>query len=206
MDEGNKPDLVGQIAREVLHVRELSEERWRQSEIRYRERFEEQNLAVMAAREAAQRAIDAMKSTIQEQLRALDDLTSSRFVTHRTLMDTSSEKVALALSAADKAVTKAEIATEKRFEAVDEFRGALHEQSKTFVTRVEFDALSHRMTEKIDGGTNRTMEKIDDLRKSRDMFTGTATGASALWGYAIGGVGLLGTVVTVAIVLLKASN
>jgi hypothetical protein len=47
----------------------------------------------------------------------------------------------LALEAAEKAVLKAENASEKRFEAVNEFRATLSDQAATFITRKEVEAL-----------------------------------------------------------------
>ncbi len=46
-------------------------------------------------------------------------------------------KTIAALAAADKAVGKAEIATEKRFEGVNELRGALSDQAATLMSRSE---------------------------------------------------------------------
>lgn len=46
-------------------------------------------------------------------------------------------KTTLALAAADKAVTKAEIATEKRFEGVNEFRATLADQANRLMPREE---------------------------------------------------------------------
>ena len=46
-------------------------------------------------------------------------------------------KTTLALAAADKAVTKAEIATEKRFEGVNEFRQTLADQASRLMPREE---------------------------------------------------------------------
>jgi hypothetical protein len=46
-------------------------------------------------------------------------------------------KTTLALAAADKAVTKAEIATEKRFEGVNEFRGSLADSNARMMPREE---------------------------------------------------------------------
>lgn len=47
------------------------------------------------------------------------------------------QAVAFALQAAEKAVTKAELAAEKRFESVNEFRNQLKDQTGTFITRNE---------------------------------------------------------------------
>jgi hypothetical protein len=55
--------------------------------------------------------------------------------------------VQTALTAAEKAVTKAEVATEKRFESVNEFRTALSDQTASFPSRVELNALADRVTD-----------------------------------------------------------
>ncbi len=47
------------------------------------------------------------------------------------------EAIAAALAAAEKAVTKAEEASSKRFESVNEFRQTLSDQTATFLTRKE---------------------------------------------------------------------
>jgi len=47
------------------------------------------------------------------------------------------QAVAFALASAEKAVTKAELAAEKRFESVNEFRNQLKDQTGTFLTRNE---------------------------------------------------------------------
>jgi len=56
------------------------------------------------------------------------------------LLSERDKQIALALNSAEKAVTKAETATEKRFESVNEFRLTLSDQTKTFVTRGELYA------------------------------------------------------------------
>jgi hypothetical protein len=45
----------------------------------------------------------------------------------------------------EKAVTKAEVAHEKRLEAMNEFRGQLSDQTKTFVPRTEFDIVAKKV-------------------------------------------------------------
>ena len=47
------------------------------------------------------------------------------------------QAVTFALQSAEKAVTKAELAAEKRFESVNEFRDQLKDQTGTFITRNE---------------------------------------------------------------------
>ena len=62
-------------------------------------------------------------------------------VSLREYMDTRFEAqdkaVSAALSAADRAVAKAEMATEKRFDSVNEFRGALADSARLLMPRAE---------------------------------------------------------------------
>lgn len=47
--------------------------------------------------------------------------------------------------AMETAILKAETAVEKRFESVNEFRQTLSDQTNSFVSRVEFNALKERL-------------------------------------------------------------
>lgn len=58
--------------------------------------------------------------------------------------------VEAALAAAKEAVLKAESASERRFEAVNEFRAVLTDQSGTFVTRTEVDQRLGAVAEKLE--------------------------------------------------------
>lgn len=64
-------------------------------------------------------------------------------VTLREYVDTRFEAV-------EKAVTKAEVATEKRFDGVNEFRQTLTDQNKTFASAERVDGLAQRL-DKIEG-------------------------------------------------------
>jgi Flp pilus assembly protein TadB len=90
-----------------------------------------------------------------------------------------------ALLAAKEAVTKAENATEKRFESVNEFRDTLSDQAATFITRVEYASLEKRVTE---------------LATRQENAAGRGQGLSALWGYF---VALAGVLIGVAALLAR---
>jgi hypothetical protein len=60
------------------------------------------------------------------------------------------KQIGLALSAAEKAVTKAETATEKRFDSVNEFRQTLTDQTKTFASTERVDGVTQRL-DKLEG-------------------------------------------------------
>jgi hypothetical protein len=88
--------------------------------------------------------------------------------------------VQTALIAAEKAVAKAETANEKRFESVNEFRKTLSDQTASFPSRVELQALADR---------------VSDLATRMDKTEGKSTGLTAGWGYLVGAVLLAGAVV-----------
>jgi hypothetical protein len=77
-------------------------------------------------------------------------------------------KTTLALAAADKAVTKAEIATEKRFEGVNEFRSTLADQAANLMPRAEAMSKFDNVYKDID-----SLEK--DVQKMREQGS-TVTG------------------------------
>jgi hypothetical protein len=81
--------------------------------------------------------------------------------------------VTAAMVAAEKAVTKAEVANEKRFESVNEFRKTLSDQTASFPSRVELQALADRVT---------------DLATRMDKTEGRSSGFSASWAILIAAV------------------
>ncbi len=129
---------------------------------------------------------------LTERVAALDRLMEAKFVTFDVLVRSQAEKVALALTAADKAVTKAEMATEKRFESVNEFRASLADQTTSLVTKTEFGA-------KVDS----LAEKLGDITDRMNRAEGKGAGAGALWGWIVGALGVLSAVVVMANALFK---
>ncbi len=83
----------------------------------------------------------------------------------------SDKAIQAALQAAKEAVAKAEIATEKRFDAVNEFRGQLADQAATLLTRSEYDT-NHKALE----------DKISDLTDRLNRSEGKGSGFSQSWG------------------------
>ena len=89
-------------------------------------------------------------------------------------------EISAALAAADRAVMKAETATEKRFESVNEFRGTLDNQQRTLIPRSEVDVLVKGLE-----------EKIAQLTKTVDGLIAERQGIKGGWGYAVGVAGLM---------------
>lgn len=122
---------------------------------------------------------------------ALDALTDAKFVTYRTLIDSQAEKVALALAAADRAIQKAEAATEKRFDNVNEFRKTLSDQAQDFVTRREYEV-----------SRQSTVDRLGEVQGRLDKAEGRSTGLQSGYGYLIAGIGALVVLVNLGIYLL----
>lgn len=93
------------------------------------------------------------------------------------------EMTALALTASDRAVTKAETATEKRFDAVNEFRATLSDQARNLMPRAE---------------TELQFKSINaDIALMKEQFLaqrGVNTGLHQGWIIFIGALGAAGTI------------
>ncbi len=93
---------------------------------------------------------------------------------------------------ADKAVSKAEVAAEKRFESVNEFRNTLSDQQRNLMPRdeanIRFEALTHELR-----GAQRILETMRAEQK----------GVVGGWGYSVGVIGFLLTLVTLGVLVMQ---
>lgn len=130
----------------------------------------------------------SLRQYLERLIEQAEKLNDAKFVTYRALIDSQAEKVALALTASEKAITKAETAAEKRFESVNEFRGQLTDQAATFITRREFEQWR-----------DSTQERVNELKARVDVNSGRARATQSGWGYMIAaatvGVGVLSVVI-----------
>lgn len=107
--------------------------------------------------------------------------------------------VALARQADKEAVLKAEVASEKRFESVNEFRGQLSDQTATFIPRKEADSRFEAMTEKVTAVTDR-------LNISQGAKTGSDVTKADLYRAVGVFVGVIGLAITILVLVLGANN
>lgn len=107
------------------------------------------------------------------------------------------ETVEAAFASAQTAITKADIATEKRFEGVNEFRAALSDQAAQFITRDSMNSLADKLNAQIE----RNREDIDGLSKRLDLREGQSAGSRLTGGYVVT-VATLGIGVIVMLVVL----
>lgn len=88
-------------------------------------------------------ALDAKVNALGVLLNEREERTKERFIAMEKAVNT-------AMSAADKAVSKAEMATEKRFEGVNEFRATLADQAATLLPRNEYSVQHGAMLERVE--------------------------------------------------------
>lgn len=108
-------------------------------------------------------------------------------------VDTLKDYVEQRFVAQENAVRIANEASEKRFDAVNEFRAQLSDQTRTFLPRTEYDA-RHETLE------NRVSELTDRLNRSEGKTQGSEVTIGKIYA-AIGAVGAI-----LAIVILIANN
>ncbi len=130
--------------------------------------------------------VATLKVFLTAMLTAQDTKNTARF-------ESVEKQTALSLKAAEQAVLKAESAAEKRFESVNEFRNTLADQQRNLMPRSEvavmFAAISNQMI---------ALEKQVDAMKSE------ALGIRGGWGYAVGLIGVVMTLVSLGILMFKA--
>lgn len=114
------------------------------------------------------------------------------------LAGTKSE-ISVALAASKEAVLKAENATEKRFESVNEFRGTLDNQQRTLIPRSEVDALMRGVDTRISQLTKDLDKMEQDIRSNTSERMGIKGG----WGYAVGVLGFVLLIVSIAARFMK---
>lgn len=107
----------------------------------------------------------------------------------------SDKAVQAALQAAKEAVGKAEVATEKRFDAVNEFRQQLSDQTNTFIPRLEYDAQHKNLDDKLAALTDR-------INTNQGAIQGSTATKNQLYTAASLAAAAAGAIATIAIILV----
>lgn len=146
--------------------------------------------------EKSQWTIETLRLHILALMATNDAKYSERFQAQQTAMEAAltAQKLAVdtALSAADRAVLKSEVAAEKRFESVNEFRASLADQQRTLMPRSESELLIRGLSEKVDA-------HAQVLQTSAGQKSGIKDG----WLYLVGGVSVLSLIASFALHFIK---
>ena len=128
-------------------------------------------------------AADAPATTDSNRLNivSLREYVERRLADQKELFEKSQE-------AQDAATSLARLSMEKRLEGMNEFRDALKDQTKTFITRTEHDMV---------------LRQISSLELTRAEMAGKASEFSVIMAYCLGGIALLFSVLSLALQILK---
>ncbi|CAN5693081.1 hypothetical protein BH23PAT2_BH23PAT2_08250 [soil metagenome] len=148
---------------------------------------------------------------ILEKIEALDRLTDAKFVTQRTMMDANANQVKIALDASEKAIIKAETATDKRFHSMNEFRQALTELSTTMATRREMESSINELKHNIVQLNEQTAELrsrldvgpagLSSLQNQYSALQGRTQGSDITMSKIYGAIGAVGAVLGIMVLL-----
>ena len=150
-------------------------------------RFEAAGQALITQQEEISRRFDDMRREVDQRFDstihmrvALQEEMDRRFTDLSSQLDrrfTDSERaVQAALAAAKEAVLKAETASERRFEAVNEFRAQLNDQAHAFLTRTESEAKLAAITDRITVNADRLAALELRLTSRLDLGAGQNAG------------------------------
>lgn len=93
-----------------------------------------------------------------------------------------------ALSAADRAVSKAEQAAEKRFEGLNELRKVVSDVVGTLITRAECETRISALSEKTDAAIQGLTKELNAALGRLDKSEGQSGGKAQSWGILVGAV------------------
>ena len=156
---------------------------------------------------AATRQLETNNASDREYFLAIinerDRRYDQRFVDSKeavnTALSAAKEAVNAALIAAKEAVVKAENASEKRFEGVNEFRKTLADQQMTFSRRSDLQAL----TDNLELRYKTITDRMASLEETVNRNTSRGEGSTATWGYMGAALGVLGTLVGIGGIALR---
>jgi hypothetical protein len=143
--------------------------------------------------------LDGVEKVLLSKIEGLSAISDERDRRYEDRFKATDEKTSLALTASGKAVDKAETATEKRFDAVNEFRGTLSDQAATLLPRAEATARFGSYDEKFD----EMKKEIVSLRETRKETEGSAHGLKTGWMFLVGFAGLVLTLLYIAQIVKK---
>lgn len=118
---------------------------------------------------------------LETGLAALREVLDERDERYKQRGDSQDAAVKIAVSNSEKAIGKAEIATEKRFEGVNEFRQTLADQAAALMPRAEYAVQHMGLADKIVSVENR----INQLREELSGIQARGSGVKDTWGWIV---------------------
>jgi hypothetical protein len=143
--------------------------------------------------------LDTLEKHLTSLILALQKEGNEREERNKERFAGAKESVSVAMASAEKAISKAEIATDKRLDGVNELRGALSDQTSTLLPRSEYSVQHGSLVEKIDGAIVR-------LTQIESQATGKKVGLGMVGSFALGAFAILASIAAItaaAIAVIK---
>lgn len=158
-----------------------------------------------------------------EKFHAQEEFTRQATESNAHAIGATKEAVNDKFANAKEAVVKAEVAAEKRFDSINEFRAQLRDQQNTFLTKGEYSGVHKSLEEKVallqqhivprDEHENRWKAqelqlaaintKLEQISLRQFQVAGAAEGSTTVIGFVVGGLGILIALGTLAHSMLR---
>jgi len=145
---------------------------------------------IEALEEQMNRRLHAIEQQVRDALAAAEKLSESQRTTVEERIKGVETLARVTQDSAQAAVSKAEDATSKRFESVNEFRAQLADQTSQFLPREVFDTTVQQWSEWRQG-----------VDKDRATLAGRSGGIGSLVGWIVAGAGFVATMLGIAVIL-----
>jgi hypothetical protein len=129
--------------------------------------------------------LDTLAKHLNEKIDDVEIRTQERFALAKQAIDAALMASEKAISAAMAAAEKAEVAAEKRFDSVNEFRAAMKDQTANFADRDQVDF------------------RLGSIEKKIESWQGHSAGISNFWGVLTVGLGVIFAGIMAATVLMR---
>lgn len=181
------------------------------NDTRYHEKFGAVENEIAATREAYALRDDKVQITIDLVAHKLEELIHANGLKYevqfrsqeealRAQLIALRENTQIAFQSSEKAIEKAALASEKRFDSVNEFRQTLTDQTATFMPRAQVETMFANVNEKVnalavraertEGVSSGGKENTDQHRQNTALWIALASGFIAFLSLLIGGLGL----------------
>lgn len=138
----------------------------------------------------------SLREYIEVRIRSVQDAAIAR-------AESQEKAVTAAMAAAQAAVSKAEIATEKRFESVNEFRQSLADQSRIQMPRAEFEALHKAAETRNEQAHLAVTERVNSIATRLNAIDAQGTGKAIGWTTVVSIIALISAVVSVLLIAFQ---
>lgn len=151
---------------------------------------------VVSMREYIEARIKAVHEAAVARADAQDKATANAMTAAQTAVNA-------AMQAAQAAVLKAEMATEKRFEGVNEFRAQLADQARTLMPRAEFEALHKAAMDRNELAHATMNERFQSLHSRMNAHDTMGAGKQIGWASVVSVIAVATSVSGLLLVLFK---